>query len=76
MSDRAIVLDANILILAVLGKRVRELIVDNADRVQFFYPMSLTLTPESTFPRCWKKEALTVGQQWQFWMRWNPLSGL
>jgi hypothetical protein len=29
MSDRAIVLDANILIRAVLGKRVRELIVDN-----------------------------------------------
>jgi len=35
MSDRAIVLDANILIRAVLGKRVRELIVDSADRVQF-----------------------------------------
>ena len=38
MSDRAIVLDANILIGAVLGKRVRELIVDNAERVQFFSP--------------------------------------
>jgi predicted nucleic acid-binding protein len=38
MSDRAIVLDANILIRAVLGKRVRELIVDNAERVQFFSP--------------------------------------
>jgi predicted nucleic acid-binding protein len=38
MSDRAIVLDANILIRAVLGKRVRELIVDNAGRVQFFSP--------------------------------------
>lgn len=38
MSDRAIVLDAYILIRAVLGKRVRELIVDNADRVQFFSP--------------------------------------
>ncbi|NBX63266.1 MAG: nucleotide-binding protein, partial [Betaproteobacteria bacterium] len=33
MSDRAIVLDANILIRAVLGKRVRELIVDNTERV-------------------------------------------
>jgi len=29
MSKKAIVLDANILIRAVLGKRVRELIVDN-----------------------------------------------
>ena len=38
MSDRAIVLDANILIRAVLGKRVRELIVDSAERVQFFSP--------------------------------------
>ena len=38
MSDRAIVLDANILIRAVLGKRVRELLVENADRVQFFSP--------------------------------------
>lgn len=39
MSHKAIVLDANILIRAVLGKRVRELIVDNADRVQFFRQM-------------------------------------
>lgn len=38
MGDRAIVLDANILIRAVLGKRVRELLIDNADRVQFFSP--------------------------------------
>ena len=38
MSNKAIVLDANILIRAVLGKRVRELIVDNTDVVQFFAP--------------------------------------
>jgi predicted nucleic acid-binding protein len=38
MGDRAIVLDANILIRAVLGRRVRELIVDSADNVQFFSP--------------------------------------
>jgi predicted nucleic acid-binding protein len=38
MTNKAIVLDANILIRAVLGKRVRELIVDNADAVQFFAP--------------------------------------
>jgi len=66
MSDRTIVLDANILIRSVLGKRVRELIVDNAGRVQFFLPMSPTLTPESTYPHCWKKEAFKVSQQWQF----------
>ena len=38
MSDRSIVRDANILIRAVLGKRVRELIADNANSVQFFSP--------------------------------------
>jgi predicted nucleic acid-binding protein len=38
MKTKAIVLDANILIRAVLGKRVRELIVDHAESVQFFAP--------------------------------------
>lgn len=38
MKKKAIVLDANILIRAVLGKRVRELIVDHAETVQFFAP--------------------------------------
>jgi predicted nucleic acid-binding protein len=38
MSGKAIVLDANILIRAVLGKRVRELIVTNASEVKFFAP--------------------------------------
>lgn len=38
MKNKAIVLDANILIRAVLGKRARELIVDHAESVQFFAP--------------------------------------
>lgn len=38
MSQKAIVLDANILIRAVLGKRARELIIDNAATVKFFAP--------------------------------------
>ena len=38
MSNKAIVLDANILIRAVLGKRVRELIFENASTVKFFAP--------------------------------------
>ena len=38
MSNKAIILDANILIRAVLGKRVRELIIGNAKTVQFFAP--------------------------------------
>jgi len=38
MSRRAIVLDANILIGAVLGRRVRQLLLDHAARVSFFAP--------------------------------------
>jgi predicted nucleic acid-binding protein len=38
MSDKAIVLDANILVRAVLGKRVRELLLENAATVKFFAP--------------------------------------
>jgi predicted nucleic acid-binding protein len=38
MSEKAIVLDANILIRAVLGRRVRELILQNTESVKFFAP--------------------------------------
>jgi predicted nucleic acid-binding protein len=38
MNNKAIVLDANILVRAVLGKRVRELIFTNAAAVKFFAP--------------------------------------
>ena len=38
MNDAAIVLDANILIRAVLGQRVRELIRAHASTVKFFAP--------------------------------------
>ncbi|CAM3911063.1 PIN domain-containing protein [Roseateles saccharophilus] len=38
MRQRAIVLDANILIRAVLGQRVRELIVESLADVSFFAP--------------------------------------
>lgn len=37
MSSKAIVLDANILIRAVLGRRVRELIFNNFASVNFFF---------------------------------------
>ena len=36
---RALVLDANILIRAVLGPRVRNLVIENMNRVQFFTPV-------------------------------------
>lgn len=37
-SKRGLVLDANILIRLVLGRRVRELVLTHADRVAFFTP--------------------------------------
>ena len=37
-SKRGLVLDANILIRLVLGRRVRELVLKHADRVAFFTP--------------------------------------
>ena len=38
MASRALVLDANILIRAVLGNRVRRILEKNADSVSFFIP--------------------------------------
>lgn len=38
MTGKAVVLDANILVRAVLGTRVRELILANASSVNFFAP--------------------------------------
>jgi predicted nucleic acid-binding protein len=38
MPNRALVLDANILIRAVLGVRVRRILENHADRVSFFVP--------------------------------------
>ena len=38
MSTKAVVLDANILIRAVLGTKVRNLIIENARTVRFFTP--------------------------------------
>ncbi len=38
MPDRALVLDANILVRAVLGKRVRNIIEAHCDKVSFFVP--------------------------------------
>lgn len=37
-AERRLVLDANILIRAVLGPRARGIIIDNADRAAFFAP--------------------------------------
>jgi len=52
MSNKAIVLDANILIRAVLGKRVRELIVEHAVAVEFFAPDVAYAGARKYYPYC------------------------
>jgi predicted nucleic acid-binding protein len=61
MSNKAIVLDANILIRAVLGKRVRELIVDNAESVQFFAPDVAYADARKYLPALLEKRGVTRG---------------
>lgn len=49
MPGKAVVIDANILVRAVLGKRVREVIETYAAQVSFFVPeVGRTLKPKST----------------------------
>jgi len=57
MSGKAIVLDANILIRAVLGKRVRELIFDSAATVKFFAPDVAYADARKYLPTLLKKRA-------------------
>ena len=52
MTQRAIVLDANILIRAVLGQRVRQLITDHAANVLFLLLRRPMQRRVSTSPGC------------------------
>jgi predicted nucleic acid-binding protein len=61
MSGKAIVLDANILIRAVLGKRVRELIFDNAASVKFFAPDVAYADARKYLPALLKKRGVDSG---------------
>jgi predicted nucleic acid-binding protein len=60
MSGKAIVLDANILIRAVLGKRVRELIFTNASEVKFFAPDVAYADARKYLPGLLKKRGVDV----------------
>ncbi len=53
--QRRLVLDANILIRVVLGRRVRQVILDHSDRVSFFAPRQPSLTHGATCQRCWRR---------------------
>ena len=58
MSGKAVVLDANILIRAVLGKRVRELVFDNAATVKFFAPDVAYADARKYLPALLKKRGI------------------
>ena len=58
MSGKAIVLDANILIRAVLGKRVRELIFDHAATIKFFAPDVAYADARKYLPALMKKRGV------------------
>lgn len=61
MSSKVIVLDANILIRAVLGKRVRELIVEHAATVKFFAPDVAYVDARKYLPALLKKRGVDGG---------------
>jgi predicted nucleic acid-binding protein len=58
MTGKAIVLDANILIRAVLGKRVRELIFDHSQTVKFFAPDIAYVDARKYLPALLKKRGV------------------
>lgn len=60
MSGKAIVLDANILIRAVLGKRVKALIFDNAPTVKFFAPDLAYADAKKYLPALLEKRGVDV----------------
>jgi hypothetical protein len=57
MTRRSIVLDANILIRAVLGQCVRELIIGHAADGASSRPMLRSMKLSSTCLGCWRSEA-------------------
>ena len=68
MSGKAIVLDANILIRAVLGKRVRELIFDSVITVKFFAPDIAYADARNYLPALLKSVGLIPVQECWCWI--------
>ena len=50
MSNKAVVLDANILVRGVLGRRVRERILEHSATVKFFAPDAAYLDARKYLP--------------------------
>ena len=66
MSSKAIVLDANILIRAVLGKQVRELIFKHATTVKFFAPDVAYADARKYLPALLEKRGIDSNTAMQF----------
>jgi predicted nucleic acid-binding protein len=58
MSSRILVLDANILIRAVLGNKVRDLLITNRQTIDFFTPDVCWTDAEKYLPRLFEKRKL------------------
>jgi predicted nucleic acid-binding protein len=58
MSKKTLVLDANILIRAVLGSRVRNLLMENSEAIKFFAPDSAYDEARKHLPALLKKRGL------------------
>lgn len=59
MPSRILVLDANILIRAVLGNKVRDLLVKNNKNVDFFTPKVCFADAEKYLPILFEKKKIT-----------------
>ena len=57
-NHKALILDANILIRAVLGPKVRNLILDNAEKVRFFVPEVCFADAKKYLPEILSKKGL------------------
>lgn len=58
MADKRLVIDANIIVRAVLGKRVRELITKHYKVVNFFTPDVCMIDAQKYLPEIFKKRQL------------------
>lgn len=58
MTRRPLVLDANILVRAVLGRRVRELLIAHAQRVAFFTPSNCVEDARKYLPDLLRKRGI------------------
>lgn len=58
MSPRILILDANILIRGVLGSKVRDLLLSNHEKVDFFTPDVCMNDAEKYLPILFKKKSL------------------